>query len=1024
MRTFYNDFDKPACEWLSELCRRGLIADGVVHHGSIKDIQPEQLAGYRRVHLFAGIGGWDLALQLADFPDDAEVWTGSCPCQPYSSAGKRQGDADERNLWPEMFRLVDARRPELVFGEQVASAIGHGWLDGVFADLEGIGYTCGAVVLGAHSVGAPHMRQRLWWVADAQRGLTERRATSGAQSSTARSAAGEAREWKRGGVDARSCSADCGLVNTKSVRTRGGEQSEQERLGSGRDRLAVASEVGGLGITTSDGPQGIVEAGPACGEVERARDVCGVEYCEVNGLQEHNQERSVAGIRRSDGWWTNNFIPCGDGKTRRLEPGISPLVDGVPARVVRLRGYGNAIVPQVAASFITAYMDVSHSRSTVMAATKSRHAKKNTDSAARGAAKPVKAHVLTPAEIERKLPEMTAKVQGPGGSFELIDIAAIDIASGNRDAGEFTPEALEELGKSIAATGLWQPIVVRRLSSGVRFELIAGERRLRACKLINWSKIPAFIREATLDGRLIENTHRKPLSFAEESDQVEALYTEALAKDKNVDGFVGKQAADAAVKAVAVRVGKSEYWIRERLMLAGLDQEIKDAVLAGQISLSVARKLAQIECNEDQKAAAKAIKDRMTQARYRGLPTADELNRIIGEYLYRLQGVKWRLDQPFAGKPACDTCEHNSNNSLWRVEQLTKDGKPIASFRDGASKSDGVAVDAVLPKEGVCSNGACYRVKAEQAKAAVDRAAGRAVTHLSRQAEASLGAKASPRKVAEQALILAKRSSVTAGLIPEGISGAAVIERVKPKLERMSQATMSSSKSNAGGEAEKQRERDKLWKFERQAKDEYAAHAEHVIKQVEAPLLAELAKDTTRALIVEMVALLPAVQACGSYDQRARTAAFKKRELDETLAIVAMEPAKALRAIAAIRFGKTGLGKHNPLAIEEQGSDLRYYPTAFIAIMQRVCKLLGVALPDVTLEDEDAFVKRRTQELLNPQPEKTKAEEPPVKRVPKVAPARKSSANKARVPDVEAEEDTPRGQGDVDRDEAEGSDDE
>lgn len=667
-----------------------------------------------------------------------------------------------------------------------------------------------------------------------------------------------------------------------------------------------------------------------------------------------------------------------------------------------------------------------------MAATKSRHAKKSTDSKS---AKPVKAHVLTPAEIERKLPDMPEQiVQQPPADARTINvmISAIDIASGNRDESAFTSEALEGLRLSIARRGLLQPILVRKGSGGhARFELIAGERRLTACKQLGWTEIPAYVREATLDDRLIENTHREPLSFAEESDQVEALYTEALAKDKNVDGFVGKQAADAAVKAVAVRVGKSEYWVRERLMLAGLDQEIKDAVLAGQLSLSVARKLAQIECNEDQKAAAKAIKDRMSShaVNYRGLPTADELNRIIGEYLYRLQGVKWRLDQPFAGKPACDTCEHNSNNSLWRVEQLTKDGKPIASFRDGASKSDGVAVDAVLPKEGVCSNGACYRVKAEQAKAAVDRAAGRAVTHLSRQAEASLGAKASPRKVAEQALILAKRSSVTAGLIPEGISGAAVIERVKPKLERMSQATSSSSKSNStsGGEAEKQRDREKLWKIERQAKDEYAAHAEQVIKQVEAPLLAELAKDTTRALIVEMVAKLPAVKACASYDQRARNAAFKKRELDETLAIVAMEPAKALRTIAAIRFGKTGLGKHNPLAVEDIDNDLSYYPTAFIAIMQRVCKLLDVALPDVTLEDEDAFVKRRTQELLNPQPEKTKAEEPqapPAKRVPNVAPARKSSANKARVPDVDAEEDPPRGQGDVDRDEAEGSEDE
>ena len=647
-----------------------------------------------------------------------------------------------------------------------------------------------------------------------------------------------------------------------------------------------------------------------------------------------------------------------------------------------------------------------------------RHAEKKA-----AASKPAKAHVLTPAEIERKLPEMTAKVQGPGGSFELIDIAAIDIASGNRDAGEFTPEALEELGKSIAATGLWQPIVVRRLSSGVRFELIAGERRLRACKLINWSKIPAFIREATLDGRLIENTHRKPLSFAEESDQVEALYTEALAKDKNVDGFVGKQAADAAVKAVAVRVGKSEYWIRERLMLAGLDQEIKDAVLAGQISLSVARKLAQIECNEDQKAAAKAIKNRMSShaVSYRGLPTADELDRMIGEYLYRLQGVKWRLDQPFAGKPACDTCEHNSNNSLWRVEQLTKDGKPIASFRDGASKSDGVAVDAVLPKEGVCSNGACYRVKAEQAKAAVDRAAGRAVTHLTRTAEGFEGTKASPRKIAERALQHARPAAI-ANVVPEGINPAAVLGKVKPKLERMaSHQAKPQAKSRAETKQPSREEVERHRKIMDQVYDEYTKIVEQQMRTVADPLQAYFTKHLSAIIVLEQVLQLPEVLACSSFDKRAREKALRNPALSAALSIVAMNSEKAIHEIAKRRFGNTGLGNHNPFSPSYRESNLETYDDAYVAIMSKVARVLNIEVPSVKIEPYEDFAKRRAAEIAN---QADAEEEPAVKRVPKVAPARKSSANKARVPDVEAEEDTPRGQGDVDRDEAEGSDDE
>ena len=334
--TLYNEIDPFAADWLERLIEAGHISPGRVERKSIKELSGADLEGFNRVHLFAGIAGWDYALQLAGWPADRPVWTGSCPCQPFSSAGKRKGQADERHLWPDMFRLIRERRPDTVFGEQVASAIGHGWLDGVFADLEGIGYTCGAVVLGAHSVGAPHMRQRLWWVASRLMGNTDSQQTDSAK--------------QRQSVLGEGCD---GVLRRLGDR----ESKLRERSGQARTGRGGLTDGRGMGITTSDGPQGIVEAGPACGAVERARDVCGVEYCEVNGLQEHNQERSVAGIRRSDGWWTNNFIPCGDGKTRRLEPGLSPLVDGVPGRVVRLRGYGNAIVPQVAAEFIRSFME-------------------------------------------------------------------------------------------------------------------------------------------------------------------------------------------------------------------------------------------------------------------------------------------------------------------------------------------------------------------------------------------------------------------------------------------------------------------------------------------------------------------------------------------------------------------------------------------------------------------------------------------------------------------------------------------
>ncbi len=161
--TYFNDSEAFPCAWLARL-----FPEAHIDERSIRDVQPRDIATFRRVHLFAGIGGWEYALRLAGWPDDREVWTGSCPCQPFSQAGKRRGEADERHLWPEMRRLIAECRPATIFGEQVASRAGREWLSGVRADLEELGYEVGAADLCAAGVAAPHIRQRLYWVADSQ----------------------------------------------------------------------------------------------------------------------------------------------------------------------------------------------------------------------------------------------------------------------------------------------------------------------------------------------------------------------------------------------------------------------------------------------------------------------------------------------------------------------------------------------------------------------------------------------------------------------------------------------------------------------------------------------------------------------------------------------------------------------------------------------------------------------------------------------------------------------------------------
>lgn len=167
MSAYYNEIDSFAAQWLRELIKAGHIAPGEVDTRSIENVAADDLAGFTQCHFFAGIGTWSYALRCAGWPDDRPVWTGSCPCQPFSAAGKRKGTADERHLWPSFFRLISQCRPDVIFGEQVASPDGLAWLDIISSDLEAAHYACGAVDTCAAGFGAPHIRQRLYWVADA-----------------------------------------------------------------------------------------------------------------------------------------------------------------------------------------------------------------------------------------------------------------------------------------------------------------------------------------------------------------------------------------------------------------------------------------------------------------------------------------------------------------------------------------------------------------------------------------------------------------------------------------------------------------------------------------------------------------------------------------------------------------------------------------------------------------------------------------------------------------------------------------
>lgn len=171
MVAYYNEIDPHAAQWLRNLIAAGNIAPGDVDERSIEDVTRTDLLGYTQCHFFAGVGVWSLALRRAGYGDDRRVWTGSCPCQPFSAAGQGGGVADERHLWPALFHLIDICQPDVVLGEQVASLDGLSWLDTVQADLEGAGYAVGAVDTCAAGFGANHLRQRLYWGAAHPRNL-------------------------------------------------------------------------------------------------------------------------------------------------------------------------------------------------------------------------------------------------------------------------------------------------------------------------------------------------------------------------------------------------------------------------------------------------------------------------------------------------------------------------------------------------------------------------------------------------------------------------------------------------------------------------------------------------------------------------------------------------------------------------------------------------------------------------------------------------------------------------------------
>jgi DNA (cytosine-5)-methyltransferase 1 len=333
MTTFYNEIDPYAAQWLRNLIEAGHLAPGVVDERSIEDIEPRELHQYTQCHFFAGIGVWSHALRLAGWPDDRPVWTGSCPCQPFSAAGKGAGFDDERHLWPAFYHLIAQCRPPVVIGEQVASKAVDPWIDLVHADLEAVGYAFGAVPFPSAGVGAPHIRDRCYWVAHADDAGSQGRVA--VRQRAAECVAGP------GGVAG-------GLADTELHDGPGWLPESHGRPSIEPDRHGVA---GRLADDSSIGRERRQDASRPASQVssERGEGLCDAESWQGADLHDADGRGPVSGF-----WAGADWLPCRDEKWRPVESGTFPLAHGAPARVGRLRAYGNAIVAQAAAAFIEA----------------------------------------------------------------------------------------------------------------------------------------------------------------------------------------------------------------------------------------------------------------------------------------------------------------------------------------------------------------------------------------------------------------------------------------------------------------------------------------------------------------------------------------------------------------------------------------------------------------------------------------------------------------------------------------------
>jgi len=258
--------------------------------------------------------------ELANDPErlvpSHDILTAGYPCQPFSVAGKQRGVEDDRHIWPYILRIVAHKRPTWCVFENVYGHIALG-LDQVLLDLEAEGYATRTFIVPAAGVNAPHKRDRLWIVAYSD-------SDDGWNGGSTKSQGRQSRMEHRSGSQRQPIGeSEQNVADTVSSR---GETRHSDRLGNDHGSRRNQGQ--------SKGSSSKINVADTSNEGSQGR-LSGRSDSERQSFMGHSGRGSSAYGQSGEDWWA-------------VEPNVRRVAHGIPRRMDRLKGLGNAIVPQIA----------------------------------------------------------------------------------------------------------------------------------------------------------------------------------------------------------------------------------------------------------------------------------------------------------------------------------------------------------------------------------------------------------------------------------------------------------------------------------------------------------------------------------------------------------------------------------------------------------------------------------------------------------------------------------------------------